>query len=90
MDISATQSVMLTAQDILLENAQMLNSPQNQTVPGPGGFIMVQSFLSSVPCFVLCCLGARKGMYKGYMSGRWGTLTGVDMKTLICQKKGRR
>ena len=41
MDISATQSVMLTAQDILLENAQMLNSPQNQTVPGPGGFIMV-------------------------------------------------
>ena len=40
MDISATQSVMLTtAQDILLINAQMLNSPPNQTVSG--GFIMV-------------------------------------------------
>ena len=39
MDISATQSVMLTAQDILLINAQMLNSPPNQTVSG--GFLMV-------------------------------------------------
>ena len=39
MDISATQSVMLTAQDILLINAEMLNSPPNQTVSG--GFIMV-------------------------------------------------